>query len=252
MYSMVHTSSRVVVGGLLALALAPAAWSQQVIQNGSFEADAAVIQSPDPFTAWTAAENGILGGVAINKGTIAPASGAATVGASDGKNYAVLDLAQPSQMALWQTFSIGAQPVASATLSFKWFANYSGAETAFIHGPQGLDYNSSDDVLTFRVDILKAGASAFSTAASDLAFSALLNAPLSGGPNPYLGFSQNVSGLVAGETYSLRFAAAANRGQLAVGIDNVALTVSPVPEPSAWALMAAGLSFVAFAIRRRA
>ena len=241
----------VIAGGVLALSLSPAAWSVQIVANGGFEADAATLQSPDPFTAWKAAEHGILGGVAIASGDFTPASGSPTVGATSGLNYAVLDLAAPSRMAISQRFTLGAEPVKAATLSFQWFANYAGTETAFISGPSSLAYNGSQAVLALRVDILKAGASAFSTTADDLVFSGTFTAPLAAGPQPYVAFSQTFLGLAAGETYSLRFAAAANRGSLSVGIDDVSLAVKSVPEPSTWALMAAGLALHGVAARRR-
>lgn len=238
--------------GLLALALSPAAWSASLLTNGDFEADAAVIQSPDAFTAWQAAEDGILGGVAINTGSSTPASGSPTVGAASGANYAVLDLAAPSKMSIWQSFAVGAIPVASATLSFQWFANYSGTEPAFINGPEGLDYTSDKAILTLRVDVLKAAAPAFSTSADDLVFSGYFNAPTAAGPQPYLSYSQTFTGLSAGETYWLRFAAAANRGALNVGIDDVSLAAAPIPEPATWAFMLAGLALVGAVARRSA
>jgi hypothetical protein len=237
--------------GLLTAALSPPAWAAQLIANGGFEADKAVIQSPDPFTAWTAAEDGLVGGVAINAGNSTPASGRANVGAAAGVNYAVLDLAAPSRMSIAQQFTVGAAPVGSATLSFQWFATYGGTETAFITQPNGLDHTRRDSVLALRVDILREGASAFSTAADDLVFSGTFTAPLAGGPQPYLTFTQTFVGLAAGESYSLRFAAAANRGALGVGIDEVSLNVPSVPEPSSWALMAAGLALFGATARRR-
>ena len=245
------TPRRAIAGGLLALTLSPAAWAGQLITNGGFEADTAVIQSPDAFTAWAAAEGGLIGGVAINHGLDTPASGTATVGAASGLNYAVLDLAAPSRMALSQSFTVGASPVQSATLSFNWFANYGGTEAAFFAGGKGLDYAGRQPVLALRVDVVKAGAALFSTAAEDLVFSGTFTAPLAAGAQPYVAFSQTFLGLAAGETYSLRFAAAANRGPLAVGIDDVSLDLNPVPEPATWAFMAAGLALLGAAARRR-
>jgi hypothetical protein len=246
------TTRPALAGGLLALALSPAAWSAQLIANGGFEADTAVIQSPDAFTAWQAAEEGILGGVAINTGLVTPASGGATVGAASGLNYAVLDLAAPSRMSISQSFTLGAEPVGSMTLGLRWFANYAGTETSFIGGAAGLDYTSDSPVLSLRVDILKAGTSAFSTAAEDLVFSGDFAAPLSLGPQAYVGYSAPVYGLMAGHSYSLRFAAAANRGALGIGIDEVSLTTTPVPEPATWMLVCAGLAFMAAMACRRA
>ena len=237
--------------GLLTLALAPAAGAVELITNGGFEADAGLIQSPDPFTAWTAAEHGLIGGVAIAQGTSAPSSGRATVGAAAGSQYGVLDLASPSRMAISQRFTVGAAPVRAATLSFQWFASYGGTETAFITQPNDLAYGRFAPVLTLRVDILKDGAPAFGTAAGDLVFSGVFSAPLADGGQPYINFSRSFDGLVAGESYSLRFAAASNRAPLVVGIDEVSLDVQSVPEPETWALMATGLALFGFAARRR-
>lgn len=245
-----HRCRLAVAGALLALTLAPPAGAVQLIANGGFEADPAVIQSPDAFTAWKAAEDGIVGGVAINQGVVTPASGRATVGAAAGTNYAVLDLAAPSRMSITQGFTVGAVPSGPATLSFQWFASYGGAEPGFIVQANDLAYAGRAPVLALRVDILKAGAAAFSTATEDLVFSASFTAPLADGPQPYLSFTQSFAGLAAGESYWLRFAAAANRGPLVVGIDEVSLKVPSVPEAATWALMAAGLAIFGVTARR--
>lgn len=230
------------------------AGAAELILNGGFESQPDVIQSPDPITAWTAAENGILGAVVINTGTNSPVSGRETVGARTGTHYALLDLASPSQLALSQTFNIGASPLSAATLSFQWFANYYGPETGFINdAADGLDFENFP-VLTLRVDILNAGASAFSTAPDNLLYSQFLQTTLSEGPNGYLGFSQSIGALdnfLVGRDYTLRIAAAANTQQLLIGIDDVSLSVTPVPEPQSTALLLAGLTTLAAVARRR-
>lgn len=243
-----------------ALALTAAALptsAAELLSNGGFEADAALIQSPDPVTGWKADELGLIGGVVINSGLSSPVSGYATVGAASGSYYALLDLASPSQMALSQTFSAGTTSNQTATLSFDWFANYQGSETAFINGAAGLDHTAGDSfepVLTLRVDVLKNGTSAFSTAAADIVYSQFLLAPLASGPSLYGRFSQEISGyasLLADQNYTLRIAAAANTASLMVGLDNVSLNVSPVPEPEAWVSALAGLMLLGAAKRRR-
>ncbi len=61
-------------------------------------------------------------------------------------------------MALSQSFHTGVVPLASAQLSFEWFAQYTGSDTRFLNAALGFDYQSDEQVLTFRVDILRAGA----------------------------------------------------------------------------------------------
>ena len=73
--------------------------------------------------------------------------------------------------------------------------------------------------------------------------------------NPSLGtfslFSSEALFLGPG-TYTLRFASSAPAGQdRTTFIDNVAINVSPVPEPHEWAMMLAGLGLVGWAARRR-
>ena len=236
---------------VLAALSVPAA-AVNLISNGGFEADAAVIQSPDPVTGWVASEVGILGGVVINSGAVSPVSGTSTPGPNSGHHYALLDLAAPSHMALSQSFAVGAQALTSATLSYSWFAGYSG-DPAVGGDRVSLDSTSNDDVLTLRVDILKSGAAAFSTDAADLIFTTTWTAPLDQLPSAWTVFSTALpaDALVAGQTYALRYAAASNRGPLIGGIDDVSLNVTAIPEPKTWALLLAGLGIVAGVARHR-
>jgi len=242
---------------LVITAAAFPAGAAELLSNGGFEADAAVIQSPDGVTGWKADELGLIGGVVVNAGLSSPVSGYGTVGAASGSYYALLDLASPSQMALSQSFNAGSTNNQTATLSFDWFANYQGSESAFLNGTAGLDHTaggSFDPVLTLRVDILKNGVPAFSTAAADIVYSQFLLAPLASGPSPYGNFSHVLTGfgdLLANQNYTLRVAAAANTASLLVGLDNFSLNVSPVPEPEAWASAMAGLMLLGTLKRRR-
>uniref|UniRef100_UPI00254E9C49 PEPxxWA-CTERM sorting domain-containing protein n=2 Tax=Pseudomonadota TaxID=1224 RepID=UPI00254E9C49 len=68
----------------------------------------------------------------------------------------------------------------------------------------------------------------------------------------YIGFSFDVTDLLAsGGTYKLRFANVANDAALQLGVDNVSLNVTAVPEPESWALMLAGIGMVGAIARRR-
>ena len=241
----------VAVMSVLAASAVPAT-AANLIVNGGFEADAAVIQSPDPVTGWTASEAGILGGVVVNSGSVSPVSGSATPGANSGNHYGLLDLAAPSHMAFSQTFAVGAQPLKSALLSYSWFASYAG-DPAVGGNRTGLDSTSNDDVFTIRVDLLKSGAGTFSTNASDLVFSNYYAAPIGQLPSAWAVYSSAIpaDALMAGQLYTLRIAAASNRGPLIGGIDDVALNVSAVPEPEAWVMFLAGLGIVAGVARHR-
>ncbi len=249
--SPIRLAAPVAVMSVLA-ALSGPAGAVNLIANGSFELDAAVIQSPDPITGWTASEFGIVGAVVVNSGTVSPVSGATTPGANSGNYYALLDLAAPSHLALSQTFSVGARPLQAATLSYSWFASYLG-DPAIGGDRTSLDSTSNDDVFTVRVDILKSGAAAFSTDAADLLFTSTWTAAADQLPSGWTVFSAALpaGALTAGQDYTLRFASASNRGPLFGGIDDVSLNVTAVPEPESWALILAGLGLVAGVARHR-
>ena len=251
LYGMSKTFGKNALTVLALASVSVPALSAQVILNGGFEADAVVIQSPDPFTNWGSAEDGIIGAVSINQGSITPSSGTATVGAAGGTNYAVLDLASASSLAISQSFVVGPQAVSSAVLSFSWFGSYAGQQTTFLNGIEQLDWTGSAPVLTFRADIVKQGSAAFSTSASDVVFSLPVAGPIGNGLQGWNTNTINVTGLQAGGAYVLRFAAAANDNALVVGLDDVALNIAPVPEPTTWAMMIAGLFLVGGIARKR-
>ena len=181
LYGMSQKFGRNALTAMALAAVSVPAWSAQVILNGGFEADAVVIQSPDPFTNWGSAESGIIGAVSINQGSITPSSGTATVGAAGGTNYAVLDLASASSLAVSQSFVVGPQAVGNAVLSFSWFGSYAGQQTTFFNGIEQLDWTGSAPVLTFRADIVKQGSAAFSTSLADVVFSLPVAGPIGSG-----------------------------------------------------------------------
>lgn len=229
--------------------------STELIQNGGFESFGNDVYS---ITAWNTAEDGILGSVLVENDSATDASGRNTVGAASGSYYGLLDSAAPSNQALYQTFNTGA--VSSATLSFQMFINNQSSNGTQIHA-SGLDYTtggSFDSNQHVRVDLLSAGASAFSTNSADILQSLYLGgsngSSVIGGDvaNPYLSYSFNLSSILAtGGAYTLRFASVTNDAQMQFGIDNVSLSVTPVPEPETYAMFLAGLGLMGFVARRR-
>ena len=229
--------------------------SAELIQNGGFELHGADVYS---INSWNTAEDGILGSVLVEKDTVTDASGRNTVGAASGNYYGLLDSAAPSNQALYQTFSTGA--VSAATLTFQMFVNNQSTNGTQINAA-GLDYTtggSFDSNQHVRVDLLSAGANVFSTNSSDILQSLYLggsngNSVIGGDiANQYLSYSFNLSNtLAAGGSYTLRFSSVTNEGQMQLGIDNVSLSVTPVPEPDTYAMLLSGLGLMGFVARRR-
>jgi hypothetical protein len=233
---------------LAGLALAGTqAQAANLIQNGGFEADAAVSYAP---ANWQVFESGAIGGVAASSGTSAPASGWDTIGAASGSNYGIIDAYSLGGYALSQSFSTGL--VSSATLSFSMFVNSSDAA---IVDASGLDYTTGGTYDTnhhVRVDLLSAGADPLHTGSSVLRSFDLGSANALNTVNNYSNYSFDVgTDLAAGGNYVLRFAAVTNLAQMQVGIDNVSLNVTPVPEPESYAMLLAGLGLLGGVAARR-
>lgn len=252
-------------GKKLSAAIALTAWvaagqvqAAELLANGGFEANVGLTQSPDPITGWNTLEAGLIGGVATLPGLLSPGSGHSTAGASAGAQYALPDLSQPAYAVLYQSFAVSAFGIASGQLGYKLFAtSFAGLTPPDLALNQGLNYESPDPMLTVRVDILKPGADPLSMNSADIVSSYLPTVNYAGSdaaPTAYGSYlhTLNATDFVAGQNYTLRFAASGNAGQLLVGIDNVSLNVTAVPEPTTWALLAAGLALVGTAARRRA
>ena len=230
--------------GLLALVCATPALSTELLVNGDFETG--------NYTGWTtstlAGSNGTLSIDA--PGTTTPSSGNATAAnALGGSFYSVTDQSGPGTYALLQSFLV---PVGTTnlTFSFQMFANdWSGLTTV---NPAGLDHNAVPNQHA-RVDLLIAGASAFSTAPGDIVANFFLGAdPFATNPNPYTSYNFNIFGLVTpGQTYQVRFAEVDNQFFFNQGVDNVSVfaTDSAVPEPATWAMMLLGFGAIGLSLR---
>jgi len=240
------------------LATTLSAQAGELISNGGFEANVGLTQSPDNITGWHTLEGGLIGSIASLPDTTSPGSGHTTVGAGSGSNYALLDLSQPAYSVLYQNFTVPTAGVSGGQLSYSLFAtSYANLQPPELTPFSGLNFESSEPLLTVRVDILKPGADLLSTNNADLIKTYFPTVEYFGSdaaPTGYHSYLHSLSGvdLLAGQTYTLRFSAAANTAQALVGIDNVSLTVSSVPEPTTLALLGAGLAVIGLASRRRA
>jgi hypothetical protein len=206
----------------IVLALFACSFASADVVNGGFEAG---------LTGWTVSNQADGNGSwYAASGTNGPQSNLQTVGAKSGTGYAVSDQTGPGAHALTQSITVGA---GSNFLTFDMFINdFDGGPTC----GNGLNYTISPSECA-RVDILTAAATAFDTGAGvvDNLFAGVT--PGNPGPNPYIHYTFNLSGLTPGN-YQLRFAEVDNQGNFLMGVDNVTLGT---PEPSSLLLMGSGL-----------
>lgn len=183
-------------------------------------------------------------------GTTVPVSGFNTNGAGGSGNYAVTDQTGPGSHSLFQGFTVSAG-TSSVTVSFSMFANDWSNAGAVDAGH--LDALSTARNQHTRVDVIKTTAGAFSVAAADIV--ATLVAPMvdvGNDPHAFLNYSFDISSAVAaGGSFVLRFAEVDNQGNFNVGVDNVSILATTVPEPASLALVAGALLAVGAARRSR-
>ena len=225
------------VAAALTASLAQA--STEIIVNGGFETG--------NFTGWETNEKG-GSALFVESGFVSPATAYPTIGPNTGRFYALAD-GPLGATSLVQRFSLGT--VSSALLSFDMFVNSGAANAVHVTGLDQTTGGSYEPNQHVRVDILSGIANAFDTGSGVLGTYYLgINRPMGD-----LNYSHNqidVTGLLGdGGSYQLRFAQVNNQNYLLQGIDNVSLTVTPVPEPKTYALMVAGLGLIRFAVRRR-
>jgi len=219
--------------------------SASTIVNGGFEAG---------FASWTRVDQlGSEGTFALQSGLASPVNADPVPAPPSGARAAMSDGAGPGSHVLYQDFvaTAGAQ-----TLSFDLFV---GNRSDRFATPASLDFalTNTNGALTLnqqvRVDLLRAGADPFSVAAADVLlplYGSQVGDPLVSGYRTLASGVGAVLGAHTGELLRLRFAETDNVAQMQLGVDNVAITVSAVPEPASTALLGVGLAAL-LAHRRR-
>lgn len=215
-------------------AIGALAASIELITNGNFEAGT--------FAGWTVVnQTGSFPGsnwFIDTPGTTTPASGMPTSSAGGfphGSFYAVTDQVGPGSHSLLQTFTV-LPSTSSIILSFDMFNNN------WDSGPFGTSQDFSIVPNQHaRVDILTSGAGPFDTGAGVLENFVLGGTPVTS-PNPFTHFSFDVTSLLSsGGTFQLRFAEVDNQLFFNMGIDNVSIQETAVPEPGSFILLLSGI-----------
>lgn len=212
------------------------------INNGGFQAG---------LSSWvTANQLGSDGSFVLQTGTASPVNGFTVPAPPEGTTAAMTDAQGPGSHLLYQDFVV---PVVntSAVLQFSLYVRNS--DTVF-RTPASLDFSTPTLNQQARVDITTTSADPFSLAAGVVlqnVFQTAVGSPLISGYNT---IQVNVTSLMQahqGETLRLRFAEVDNVAPFNLGVDNVAITVDAIPEPSTWVLVGSGLLVAACSRRRK-
>jgi hypothetical protein len=211
-------------------------YAVELISNGGFETT--------DLTGWTLVDAG-LGTVEVTSLLAPPNSLYTTPGPASGMYYAVTYQDGPGTHAILQSFTVPG-PAASVMLSYDMFVQTQGPETV---DPVGLDHSGPSNQHA-RVDILSNAATPLDTGAGVLDNYYL---GIDGPPTQaYTSYQFDITPLVgAGGTYQLRFAQTDNLGNFNLGVDNVSIDFTPVPEPASVVLAALLGGGVACLRRRR-
>lgn len=207
-----------------------------LITNGGFESG---------FSSWTRFDQlGSDGTFALQTGTVSPVNGDAVPSPPGGTTAAMTDAQGPGSHVLYQDFTASA-PLPAWVLQFEIFI---GNQAGTFFSPNTLDFSTPTLNQQARVDILLGSTGAFSLAPADVLMNVFQTNP--GDPAVSAGYlhrSVDVTALVnshLGTPLRLRFAETDNVFTFQLGVDNVDIAASAVPEPSSWMLALGGLFLV--------
>jgi len=157
------------------------------------------------------------------------------------------DAQGPGTHILYQDFTVTGQ-VASAVLNFSLFIG-NRADAFYVPSPSTLDFGVAAFNQQARVDILLSSGGAFSLASTDVLTNVFGTNPGSTFPSGYTNYSFQIAPVWnanLNRTLRLRFAEVDNVAAFQLGVDNVSLETSAVPEPASF--VTAGFGIVAGAI----
>lgn len=194
-----------------------------LISNGGFEAGLAD---------WTVVDQtGSDGSFFPQTGISSPVSSFPVPLPPEGATAAMTDSQGPGAHVLYQTF-IPMIPMSSVHLSFEMFiGNY--AEAFFV--PDTLDFATPALNQQIRVDILRGGVDPFSISAADLLLNVFLISPTDPLISGYTHHSIDISSIFnanLNQPLMLRFAETDNVANMQLGIDNVSIEATAVPDSS--------------------
>ena len=200
----------------------------QIINNGGFDAG---------LTGWTKSDTtGSDGTFSLQTGTVSPLSGTAVPAPPSPPNSAMTDGQGPGTHVLYQDFAVTG-PVASAVLTFSLFlGNQAGAY--YVPSPATLDFGVAGFNQQVRVDVLPSSAGAFSLSSNDVLLNVFQTPSGSATlPSGYANYSFQIASVLnanVNRTLRLRFAEVDNVAPFQLGVDNVSLETSAVPEPASF------------------
>jgi len=204
-----------------------------LITNPGFEAG---------FTGWTRAnQSGSEGTFSAQTGTASPVNGDVVPSPPGGTTAAMTDAQGPGSHVLYQDFTVSAA-VPAATLFFDLFI---GNRAGTFSSPASLDFSQPTLNQQARVDILLASANPFSVAPADVLVNVFQTSPGDAAVSGYTHRTANLTSFInshLGTALRLRFAETDNVFTFQMGVDNVDIDTSGVPEPSSW-MMALGALF---------